>query len=146
MSPRVTFYDVPAEGRWPEVARLAGAAWRKDKPMLILCADPQEARAFDDFLWTFRDEAFIPHELVGDGAAPRDEDARIVIVTSEHRPVVAPVLVQLSPASMGFAAGFAAVIDIVDHRDEALLAASRERYRAWRDAGVDPGYRKVGRR
>ncbi len=147
MSPRVTFYDLPPQGRWPEVARLAEAAWRKETRLLILCGDPAEARAFDDFLWTFREDAFVPHELAPSGGAPlADPDARIVIVTEEATPIKASVLVQLSPGSMAFAESFRSVIDLVDHRDEARLAASRARYKAWVATGAKPDYRKLGPR
>jgi len=139
-SPRVCFYDVAPEGRWPLLVRLAQAAWQKRLRFLILCRDRDEARAVDELLWTFEEQAFLPHELV-EGAHPEDPEARIVITTAEHDPIGATILFQLTPASEAFARRFETVIDLVDHRDPERLAASRQRFRAWRDAGSSPDYR-----
>ncbi|PKN55857.1 MAG: hypothetical protein CVU56_19160 [Deltaproteobacteria bacterium HGW-Deltaproteobacteria-14] len=142
MTPRVTFYDVPPEGRWPLVVHMAEAALRKGKQLLVHCADPGEARALDAHLWTFRDEAFLPHEIANRAEELVDAEAQLVIVTAEARPIPATVLLQLTPASEAFARGFESVIDVVDHRDPALLAASRERYKVWRDSGVPLEFKK----
>ncbi|TNF36066.1 MAG: DNA polymerase III subunit chi [Deltaproteobacteria bacterium] len=136
MSPRVTFYDVAPDGRWPTALRMVDGAARKGLPIIVHCADPREAHAFDEHLWTFRDEAFLPHEIANSAEELRDAEARIVIVTAEARPIPATILVQLTPASDAYARTFDHVIDLVDHRDPGLLQASRERFRAWRDAGV----------
>jgi len=144
MSPQVTFYDTPPQGRWSVAVRMVEVAARKGKPLLVHCADPNEARAFDDHLWTFRDEAFLPHEVANDASELRDAEARIVIITTEARPIPANILVQLTPCSEAFARSFDSVVDLVDHRDPALLDASRARYRAWRDAGHKPKFVPVG--
>ena len=136
MTPQVNFYDVPPDGRWPLVTHMAEAAIQKQKRLLVHCGDIDEAKALDAYLWTFKDEAFLPHEIANRPEELRDSEAHIVIVTTEARPIEASILVQLTPTSEAFARGFETVIDIVDHRDEALLAASRARYRAWREAGV----------
>jgi len=133
---RVTFYDIAPEHTLALAAKLAQAAWDKDKRLLIRVSDPQAARALDDHLWTFRDESFVPHEVY-DGALA-DARARIVITTRDERPIEADILLQLAPAELGFATGFDTVIDLVDHGDEARLAASRQRFRAWSDAGSRP--------
>ncbi len=137
----VTFYDTPPDGRWPRVARLAEAAYMKKRRAIILCADRSEATKIDEYLWSFRDDAFVPHELVADTEA-EDATTPLVIVTSETQPIDADILIQLTPASLDFAARFVHVIDIVDHRTPELLQASRDRYKAWRTRGVTPVFQK----
>ncbi|MCC6623495.1 MAG: DNA polymerase III subunit chi [Deltaproteobacteria bacterium] len=133
---RVTFYDIAPDQVFALAAKLAQAAWDKDKRLIIRCADAHEAKALDDHLWTFRDESFVPHEVFG--GALRDPRARIVITTRDERPIEADILLQLAPAELAFATGFDTVIDLVDHADEARLAASRQRFRAWSEAGTRP--------
>ena len=133
---KVTFYDIPRDHAFPLVAKLAGAAWERDKRLLVRCGDKDEAQALDDYLWTFREDAFLPHE-VGDGVL-KDPRAKVVLVTSDSKPIEADVLVQLAPADLAFATSFAHVIDLVDHADDARLTASRQRFRAWSDAGTRP--------
>jgi DNA polymerase-3 subunit chi len=134
----VTFYDVAADAQTPLIAGLAEAGWRKGRKVLILAADEAAGRALDEALWTWRDETFLPHELVLPGRTPVDEQARVVIVTAEEDPIGADVLLQAAPAATGFAARFAAVVDIIDRRSEAALEASRARFKVWRDLGLKP--------
>lgn len=140
-TPQVTFYDIPPEGRWPLFVRLAEAAVRKRKRLLLHCADLDEARALDEHLWTYQEESFLPHELLAPDGALRDAHARVVIATGEVA-LAADVLLQATPTSLDYARGFESVIDLVDHRDAVLLAQSRERFRAWRDVHVTPAHRK----
>ncbi|MCA9518231.1 MAG: DNA polymerase III subunit chi [Myxococcales bacterium] len=139
--PKVHFYDLPPDKQWGLVYKLADAAWRRETHVLIHCGDEGEARALDDFLWTFVEDAFVPHErLAGEGL--EDPDARVVIVAAEVAPIAQAVLIQLAPVSVAFAREFETVIDFVDHRDDARLAASRGRFKAWREAGVTPEFHK----
>lgn len=143
MTTRVTFYDIPFEARFGLATRLAVHAWNKGKTMLIRCR-PQEAAALDQHLWIYREESFIPHEVADAPEALSDPEARIVITTRDTRPIPAQILLQLAPTDLAFARDFDSVIDVVDHGDPERLAASRERYRAWSDAGVEPDYKKSG--
>lgn len=142
MTDRVVFYDVSPEARSGQVVRLAEAAWQREKKLLIFCGDGGGAQAVDEHLWTASDSSFLPHEVVAPGEKPRDQKARIVIVTAEEDPIGADLLLQLEPASMEFAARFSVVMDWVDHRSPDLLARSRERFKAWRDKGVVPEHVK----
>jgi DNA polymerase-3 subunit chi len=141
MNPVVTFYDTPADERLARIARLVEAAWDRGMGVVIHCADPAAAEAVDLYLWSWKQESFIPHEQVPPGAQPADPDARVVLVTSEERPISAEVLVQEAPCSFAFAQAFPHVIELVDHRTPEALAHSRQRFRDWRAAGADPTFR-----
>ena len=138
----VTFYDVGPEGRMRRIVTLVSAAWERGKRLVIACADAEEAEALDRELWTFDEASFIPHEVVGMGQRPTDPDARIVLVGHEEDPIGAEVLLQASPVSRAFAERFAYVIDIVDHRSEEALQASRQRYKDWAADGHKPAFIK----
>lgn len=144
MTTVVTFYDTAADQRLDRIARLVEAAAERGLGVLIHCADADSAEAVDLFLWSWKQESFIPHEQVKPGEAPEDPEARVVLITAEERPIAADVLVQESPCSFAFAQGFAHVIELVDHRSPEALAASRQRFRDWRAAGADPTFRGKG--
>ncbi len=143
MAPRVTFYDGPPEHRLRRVTSLASAAWERGRKLLVHCGSVRDAQALDELLWTAREESFIPHELVRPDQAPRDVEARVVLVIGEYDPIGADVLVQEAPTSFEFAERFEFVIDLVDHRDPELLGSSRQRYKDWRARGANPDYRKT---
>ena len=142
MSQRVVFYDVPPEAREAQIVRLAEAAWQREKKLLIYCGSGASAQAVDEHLWTASDSSFLPHEIVAPGGSPKDDKARIVIVTTEEDPLGADLLLLLEPASMSFATEFDVVMDWVDHRSPELLVKSRERFRIWREHGVTPEHVK----
>ena len=139
----VVFYDMPVDARLSWIAKLAERAWQRRKKMLIHCATVEDAQHIDESLWCFREDAFIPHEMIVEGQPLADPEARIVITTVEHDPLKADIFLATSPTpSLDFAANFETVIEIVDHRDDGGLAASRERYRSWKKRGVDVAYKK----
>ena len=143
MSTRVVFYDDPETTRGERIGGLVAAAWDRGKKLLIHCPDQRSAEALDAWLWTWREDAFLPHEVVLAGAKPTDSDARIVITVGEQDPIGADLLLQDGPTSLDFASGFPVVMDFVDHRSEEALQASRTRFKAWRSRGIEPEHKST---
>ncbi len=143
---RVTFYDLPPADRLPFIARMAEAAHERGKRMLIHCGDPAVAEEIDEHLWVYRDETFLPHEIARPGEPLHDPEVGVVITTAEQDPISAEVLLLEAATSIEFARRYAAVIEIVDHRQPERLAESRVRFRRWRELGVEPEYRNEARR
>jgi DNA polymerase-3 subunit chi len=146
MNPKVVFYDVEPEAWDAQIHKLAAAAWDRGSKMMILVDGPERAKAVDGFLWTLREEVFLPHEVVRPGQPLRDEEARVLISEDETHPQGATLLVQDHPSSMEFALRFEVVMDVVDRRSDERTAASRARYKAWRDRGITPEHLEVDRR
>jgi len=142
MTSRVVFYDILPEQRPGLAAKMALGAWDKKKVLVLKCAE-DELAWLDEHLWTFREEVFLPHEAWRAGAPLLDPEARVVLVCDDECPRPGDILVQLAPAGLDFARQFDTVIDVVDHRDEARLTASRARYKAWADLGLRPDLKKT---
>ena len=140
----VVFYDMPASARLPWIAQLAERAWQRGKRMLIHCGSEADVQELDEALWCFKEEAFVPHEVVAVNQAPRDREARIVITAAEHNPLAATILLADAPPTQAFAERFETVLEVVDHRNASRLQASRDRYRMWRKLGADVSYKKCG--
>jgi DNA polymerase-3 subunit chi len=139
---RVVFYDIAPTDRFAFAAKMAAAAWDKKKKLVLRC-HPDEVERLDTFLWTFKEESFLPHEVWRSGTPPKDAEAKILLVTSDECPQPADILLQLAPMSLEVARTFETVIDVVDHQDEGRLAASRARYKAWVDMGKKPELKKT---
>ena len=120
--------------------RIAEKAWGQGHRVLVHCASAEEARQLDRLLWTFRDQSFVPHALLGEADAALNP----VLVThggeagDEH-----DVLVNLAPAAPVCFSRFARVAEPVDDDPDAR-AASRERYKFYRDRGYQPTKHDVG--
>ena len=131
---RVDFYILDDDSRLqpPAVAcRLAEKAWQSGHRVLLQVRDEGEARHLDRLLWTYRDQSFVPHGLLGKA----DEALNPVLIGhdesggKEHQ-----VLINLADAIPSFFSRFERVAEIISP-DPAGKAAGRERYRFYRDRG-----------
>lgn len=124
----------------PEKARLlcelAEEFFLQGERVLILIQDDNQGVTLDQFMWTWRKSAFIPH--VYDNGAVECFDEPVVVTTREENANGAGVLVAGRPCSLEFARQFRRVIDFAELHDEQLREASRHRFRCYREAGFAP--------
>jgi DNA polymerase-3 subunit chi len=137
VSTQVTFYAVRDGGLHAWAAKLVEAAWSKRKRVLVYCSSEAEAKAIDEYLWTFKDDAFIPHGIESPDQPSDNTALAVLITTTATNTNKASILVQLGHAELEFGGGFENVIELVDREDEQKLTASRDRYRAWKAYGKD---------
>jgi len=115
---------------------------RKDRlRVLINCPDQRQARHLDRLLWTYREESFLPHGLVGEtdpvltpvlisaDGQPDSEDQ--VLINLDTRPEVPP-----------FFSRFQRLCELLD-QDAAALEAGRTRFAYYRDCGYPLRHHQV---
>jgi DNA polymerase-3 subunit chi len=134
--PRADFYliDKPRFRDDPLllVCELAKRAFANEQPTLILARSRSEAEALDEKLWAFDENAFIPHQIVGDG----DDDAitAVLIVppdtTTPDRALVINLRDECAPGL------FERVLEVVP-ADDAERLGSRERWKTYKQAGFE---------
>jgi DNA polymerase-3 subunit chi len=131
---RVDFYILqPAAtgNRYTLACRLAEKAWQQQRRILISVTSDEELRHMDRLLWTWREQSFIPHGILG--AA----DARLnpILISAGADPADEhDVLINLRPEVPAYFSRFERVAECVD-QDETQKATSRDRYRFYRDHG-----------
>ncbi len=139
MDAKVWFEHLDAPDRVEGIAKLLLRRGRLTPHVLVLCPDEVFMARLDERLWTIHPESFLAH-----GVAISDREAN-----AEH-----PILLALEPCRDNDPAvlvnggceippvldGFSAIVDFVDAWDERLLQASRERFRSYRQLGLDPAY------
>ena len=106
---------------------------------LVRSPERDRIEHLDGWLWTFRDDSFLPH-----GAADDPEPARqpILLTTKMDNANNASVLFLLDGADAGSLEGFRRCILLFDGRDETALAAARQRWREVKGAGHPASYWK----
>ncbi len=102
------------------------------------------AAALDNLLWSFDDTAFIPHEVL-DGA-DSEQDTQVVIGWQHQlNPNGAKVLLiagdHAAATLAEFIGHFGRAVDMVPTNDNAGKERARQRFRAYRDAGLTPHFR-----
>jgi DNA polymerase III subunit chi len=138
MTTRVDFYVLEAatsEGRLRLACRLAEKAYLAGQAVLVWDTDPTELAQLDELLWTFADRSFVPHETVLSPALAPDVPVLLSSGAVPERPL--DVLINLAAEVPPCLAKVARVADVIDG-DEARRRAGRARFRAYREAGLQP--------
>jgi DNA polymerase-3 subunit chi len=134
--PRADFYliDKPRFRADPLllVCELAKKAFAGEQPTLILVRSRDQAEALDEKLWEFDENAFIPHQIVGDGED--DAISAVLIVPPEAAAPDRPLVINLrDECAPGL---FERVLEVIP-ADEAERQGSRERWKTYKAAGFD---------
>ena len=141
---RVDFYILEATepaGRMQFACRLTEKAYGLNTQVYAHAESAADAQRFDELLWTFRQGSFIPHQLLTDNPEQR---APVSIGSGENRAAQGDLLINLTDELPQFSAGFARVAEIICANESARLAG-RERFKQYRDMGLEPATHEIGR-
>jgi len=121
----------PLETAAPEMLeKCLARGWR----VTLRAGSAERVAALNAHLWTFRDEAFLPHGAAGDGFAERQP----IYLTAGPETPNAPDVLFVVDGALALAAEFAAfqrVATLFNGHDAAAVAQARAQWRLARDAG-----------
>jgi DNA polymerase-3 subunit chi len=141
---RVDFHvlaGADARERLRYACRVVEKACLAEQRVLVWFDSREELAAFDDLLWNFGDRSFVPHEVL---AGAPDWDEAPVWLGGPHAPAAdCDVLLNLAGAVPAAAEQAERVIEVVDAED-GRRRAGRERFRAYRERGVEPVTHTIG--
>lgn len=121
--------------------QIIAKAFEAEKRVLVCLDSATDLTAFDDLLWTFAQDSFVPHEPL---SATSDWDETPVLLTTSRVPPTPPdVLVNLSQQIPAATQGVERVIEVIDG-DEARRQSGRVRFKQYRERGVEPQTHKLG--
>ena len=108
--------------------------WR----VVVQASSDERVEALDAHLWTYRDDAFLPH------GTDREQDPAsqpVLLTTREHNPNRAEVRFLIDGADVpADAAGYERVVLLFDGEDPDALAAARERWTQAKEQGLATTY------
>ncbi len=141
-TPRVDFYVTKAKTPAPQFAletacRIADKAFSAGHRIHICLEDANECEKLDALLWTFRDGSFIPHE-VSDSPI---ENCPVTLSTSislEHSDMLLNIAHKVPENFMRFQR----IAEVINNQPESVVAG-RERYRFYRENGLNPQHHEV---
>jgi DNA polymerase-3 subunit chi len=111
--------------------RLVRKIYKARQHVVVRCDDPARLKAFDEALWTFSPQDFVPHVMAGDALAA---ETPVVLTASADALPWHEVLVNLGDRLPEGFARFERLIEVIG-ADEADRARGRERWRFYRDRG-----------
>jgi DNA polymerase III subunit chi len=100
--------------------------------ILVVAGSAERVDHLDAALWTYDDASFLPHGSRRDGEAARQP---VWLTAGDDNPNGADMLVLADGAASARLDEFRRCLDLFDGRDEAALAAARERWRLAKAAG-----------
>jgi DNA polymerase-3 subunit chi len=137
---QVDFYVLPdttSEARWLFACRLIEKVHKMGMDILIALDTEEQAQAFDQLLWTFKPESFIPHQLIG-GATPAPVQISYTEDAGDHH----GLLLNLSNNIPPYFSRFDRLSEIVI-QEEIALKTSRERFGFYKGRGYPIETRKL---
>jgi len=137
----VWFYHLersPLEQVLPELLeRTLQRGWKA----LVRTGQPERIEHLDGWLWSFRDESFLPH---GTAEEPMADRQPVLLTTALDNPNEAQALFLIDGAEPGDLSPHERCILIFDGRDDAALGAARARWKTFKDQGLPVSYWKQG--
>ncbi len=133
---RVEFHILSDAGdlaRMRHACQLVEQRYTNGERSFVCVSDSAEAQRMDEMLWTFRDQAFIPHEIV-DATSPSSPHIMALIGMNEGPTSFSTVLINISNNAPSNLDSFTQVIEVVDANSQRKQQA-RERYKQYRDHG-----------
>lgn len=139
---RVDFYVLNRDddtSRLGFACLLAAKAWQQGLKVYLQVNDPAEAADLDDMLWKYQAASFIPHARTGTAEAAASP------VLIGHGPAPEGWRRMLVSLTRGFPEGAAECNRVADliGSNEQQRADGRERFRAWRQLGLQPGTHEI---
>ena len=142
---RIDFYIVEQgsiEATDTFICRLTEKAWLQDNAVYIHALDQQQATKYDEMLWTFSENSFVPHQVIESQPVSQSRDLQSIPKEilighsdSEETPTTChDVLINLHHEAPSFFSQFERVAEIITN-DETSRSKGRERYQFYRDRG-----------
>ena len=133
--PRADFYLIQ-KPRFREeplllVCELARKAFDANLATLVLARDAEQAEQLDDLLWSFDDDAYIPHQLAGDD---EDELAPVLIASPDNDTPMRTLVINLRDTAVDGKVD--RVLEVVP-ADDSARGPLRERWKQYLARGFD---------
>ncbi len=108
---------------------------------LVRSTARERVEHLDGWLWSYRDDAFLPHGVADEPMAERQP---ILITTAMDNLNGADALFLIDGAEAGDVSAYERCVLLFDGRDEAATAAARGRWSGFKQAGAAVSYWRQG--
>ncbi|MGF1682071.1 DNA polymerase III subunit chi [Photobacterium minamisatsumaniensis] len=108
-------------------------SYKQGHKVYLQAESKSQAEQIDEYLWQQEPDNFVPHNLIGEG--PRGGSPVEIGWPGRRHSGRRGVLINLAQDAANFAVTFSQVVDFVPC-DEKLKQLARERYKAYRQAGI----------
>ena len=137
----VWFYHLERSSLDQVLPDLLDKTLKKGWRAVVRTGAPDRLEHLDGWLWSFRDESFLPHGLADE---PFAEHQPVLLTTGMETPNAAQALFLIDGAEAGDLSPHERCIVLFDGRDEAALARARDRWKSFKAEGRSISYWRQG--
>ena len=137
----VWFYHLERTALDQALPELLDRTLKRGWKALVRANSKERVDHLDGWLWSFRDDSFLPHGCVDEPQASRQP---VLLTTGMDNPNAAEALFLIDGAEPGDLDGYTRCILLFDGRDSTATALARERWRTFKAAGLAVSYWRQG--
>lgn len=135
----VWFYHLERTGLDQALPELLEKTLQRGWRAIVRSSARERIEHLDGWLWSYRDESFLPHAPSDEPGAARQP---ILLTTGIENPNGADALFLVDGAEPGELAGYSRCVVLFDGADEGQLNTARAQYRAAKASGLPVSYWK----
>ena len=135
----VWFYHLERTGLDQALPELLEKTLQRGWKAIVRSPVAERVEHLDDWLWSYRDESFLPHAPADEPGAARQP---ILLTTGADNPNAADALFLVDGAEPGDLSGYQRCIVMFDGADEGQVQNARSQFRAARAKGLPVSYWK----
>lgn len=128
----VRFYRLQRKSLEDTLPVILERAYGRGDRAIVMAGSAERVEALAAHLWTYRPDSFLPHGTAKDGAAAEQP---IFLTADAGNPNGAKLLILCDGAQRADFGDFPLVCEMFDGNDETAIAAARERWKAYKEAG-----------
>lgn len=133
----VLFYHLESRPLEQVLPQLLEKTLERGWHAVVQAGSQERAEALSQTLWTYREEAFLPHGSAADG----HEDMQPIFLTADDvNPNGAQIRFFVDGASSDDVSGYERAVYMFDGHDESAVAAARETWKSVKASGHDATY------
>ena len=142
--PQIDFYVLQEQlpgGRLKLACRIVEKAYRLGHRVYVRTGNSDDTNELDDLLWTFSQNSFIPHQL-----STESDSRESPVVIGEHLPAAesTDVVISVADDPVSNFTAYTRIVEIVGRKDDEK-ASGRNRFRYYREHGVEPNTHRITR-
>ena len=137
----VWFYHLERTGLDQALPELLEKTLQKGWRAIVRSPAPERLEQLDGWLWSYRDESFLPHGLHSEPMAERQP---VLLTTGNDNANGAQALFLIDGAEASSLEGYERCILMFDGRDEVALGEARARWKVFKAAGHPVSYWRQG--
>lgn len=133
----IRFYHLQHQSQERVLPILLSKALERGHRIILKFADEQSVLHYNEFLWTYAPESFLPHGCKKDGCAAAQP---IWLTAEDENPNKADVLILTQGVESEMQGQFSLCCEMLNGQSEEAVRAARSRWKAYKEKGFDVTY------